>query len=153
MASQVRSYKSKSNTGLYRESSTEYSCHLPYLQSQLLTSSSPSRHPTLTLPVSSTFTVVMLDHRLYSFTLHTPLFGTSSNPSLLWETDGVSAMEKALGSTPPWVGSPPSHLPTTPAPYLRHSDSPRAALGAAEDSNTLPFSDSAQKQSQNDIFL
>lgn len=80
---------------------------------------------------------IVLAYRLYNFTLYSPLLGTSSNPSLLWETDGVSAMEKALGSTPPWVGSPPPHLPTTPSPYLRHSDSPRAALRAAEDSNSL----------------
>lgn len=55
----------------------------------------------------------------------------------------MSAMEKALGSTLPWVGSPPPHLLTTPSPYLRHSDSPRAALVTAEDSNSLPFSDRA----------
>ncbi|XP_054402236.2 uncharacterized protein LOC129054918 [Pongo abelii] len=51
----------------------------------------------------STFAAIVLAHRLYSFTRHTPLLCTSSNPSLLWQTDGVSAMEKALGSTPSWA--------------------------------------------------
>lgn len=49
-----------------------------------------------------------------------------------------SGLYAALGGQPP---SPSPHY--SPSPYLRHSDSPRAALGAAEDSNSLPFSDSA----------
>lgn len=106
------------------------------LQSQPLTFSSPCQHSqTYPPPLSpvSTFTAVVLAHTLYNFTLHTPLLSTSSNPSLLWETDGVSAMEKALGSTPPWVGIPPPHLSATPSPYLRYSESPWAALEATDD--------------------
>lgn len=90
-------------------------CHPLHLQVQPQTwvpSSRDSSQADTTLPdplLSLTPTMVPAHRR--SFTHQTPLLQTSSNPSLLWETDGVSAMEKALGSMPPWVGSP---LPSSP---------------------------------------